>query len=304
MQKKIPRSSAKTCGKNNMHLKRLAKRIKEDRIFGRASQLSYYFLLALFPLLLFLINILGYLAQEGILFRDTLLLYLAALMPGSAFALVRATVDEISVSSGTGKLSFGLLAALWAASNGMGAISDTLNTAYNVKERRPWWKVRIISVCLTVALAVLILAALTIVLYGGTIGEGLAARYGFGGLFTLVWKIVQWPIALGFVLTTFNLVYNFAPDLPRGEHSWITPGAFVGVGLWLVVSFGFRAYLSFFDSYSVTYGSLGAVIVLMLWFYLTGVAILIGGEVNSELGHKKAQWQFSHKKAQKAQKEE
>jgi membrane protein len=228
----------KSAAKINMHLKRLVRRIKEDRIFGRAAQLSYYFLLALFPLLLFLINILGYLAQEGTLFRDKLLVYLGAVMPRSAFALVRATVDEIGVSSGTGKLSFGLLAALWAASNGMGAISDTLNTAYNVRERRPWWKVRLISVCLTTALAILILAALAIVLYGGTIGEALAARYGFG---------------------------------------------FVGVALWLIVSFAFRVYLGFFDSYSVTYGSLGAVIVLMLWFYLSGVAILIGGEVNCEM---------------------
>jgi len=279
--------------------KRVAKRVIDDDIFGRAAQLSYYFLLALFPLLLVLINILGYMAQEGTAFREKLLTYLAALMPSSAIALVRTTLTEISEASGSGKVSFGLLAALWAASNGMGAISDTLNTAYNLRERRPWWKVRIISVCLTIALAILILAALALVLYGGTIGEGLAARFGFGGLFTLVWKIVQWPIALGFVLTTFNLIYNFAPDLPRSEHSWITPGAFIGVGLWLLVSFGFRAYLSFFDSYSVTYGSLGAVIVLMLWFYLTGVAILIGGEVNSELSRKKAQEKFSHRKAQK-----
>jgi len=271
-----------------LQLKRLAKRIKEDRIFGRAAQLSYYFLLALFPLLLFLINILGYLAQQGTLFREKLLVYLAALMPGSAFALVRATVDEISASSGTGKLSFGLLAALWAASNGMGAISDTLNHAYNVKERRPWLKVRLISVCLTIALAILILAALAIVLYGGTIGEALAARYGFGSLFTTVWTIVQWPIALIFVLTTFNLIYNFAPNISPQARRWITPGAFVGVALWLLVSFAFRLYLGYFDSYSVTYGSLGAVIVLMLWFYLSGVAILIGGEVNCEFGHKEA----------------
>jgi membrane protein len=267
--------------------KRVAQRISDDDIFGRAAQLSYYFLLALFPLLLVLINVLGYMAQEGTAFREQLLMYLAAVMPRSAIALVRTTLTEISEASGTGKVSFGLLAALWAASNGMGAISDTLNTAYNVKERRPWWKVRIISVCLTIALAILILAALAIVLNGGTIGEALAARYGFGDVFTIVWKIVQWPIALVFVLTTFNLIYNFAPDLPQGTRSWITPGAFVGVGLWLIVSFGFRAYLSFFDSYSVTYGSLGAVIVLMLWFYLTGVAILIGGEVNSEVSHRK-----------------
>ena len=204
-----------------MSLKRLVRRINEDRIFGRAAQLSYYFLLALFPLLLFLINVLGYLAQEGTLFRDKLLVYLAALMPRSAFALVRATVDEIGVSSGTGKLSFGLLAALWAASTGMGAISDTLNIAYNVKERRPWWKTRLICVGLTVALAILILAALAIVLYGGTIGEALATRYGFGNLFTIVWKIVQWPIALLFVLTTFNLIYNFAPNIPAHSRRWI-----------------------------------------------------------------------------------
>jgi membrane protein len=265
-------------------LKRLAKRINDDDIFGRAAQLSYYFLLALFPLLLFLINILGYLAQQGTLFRDKLLVYLAALMPASAFMLVHTTLDEISAASGTGKLSFGLLAALWAASNGMGAISDTLNTAYNVKETRSWWKVRLISACLTVAVAILILAALAIVLYGGTIGESLAMRYGFGNVFTTVWKIVQWPIALLFVLTTFNLIYNFAPDIPKRARRWITPGGFVGVGLWLAVSFGFRLYLGFFDSYSVTYGSLGAVIVLMLWFYLSGVAILIGGEVNCEFG--------------------
>ena len=265
-----------------MSLKRLVKRINEDEIFGRAAQLSYYFLLALFPLLLFLINILGYLAQQGTLFRDKLLVYLAALMPASAFVLVHTTVDEISASSGTGKLSFGLIAALWAASNGMGAISDTLNTAYNVKETRSWWKVRLISVCLTVALAILILAALAIVLYGGTIGESLAMRYGFGNLFTTIWKVVQWPIALLFVLTTFNLIYNFAPNIPAHARHWITPGAFAGVGLWLAVSFLFRLYLGFFDSYSVTYGSLGAVIILMLWFYLSGVAILIGGEVNCE----------------------
>lgn len=265
-----------------MDLKRLAKRIKDDRIFGRAAQLSYYFLLALFPLLLFLINILGYMAQEGTIFRDKLLLYLAAVMPGSAFALVRATVDEISVSRGTGKLSFGLLAALWAASNGMGAISDTLNTAYNVKERRPWLRVRLMSVGLTIALAILILAALAIVLVGGTIGEALESRLGLGTLFTTTWSVIQWPIALVFVLTTFNLIYNFAPNISPNARRWITPGAFAGVALWLLVSFGFRVYLGYFDSYSVTYGSLGAVIVLMLWFYLTGVAILIGGEVNCE----------------------
>ena len=268
--------------KRKRQFKRLLSRINEDDVFGRAAQLSYYFLLALFPLLLVLINLLGYFAQRTD-FRTKLLTYLAAIMPSSAVALVHTTLDEITDASGTGKLSLGLLAALWAASNGMGAISQTLNTAYDVKETRSWWKVRLISVALTIALATLIVSALAIVLYGGTIGDTLASAYGLSDAFNTMWTILQWPIALGFVLFTFNLIYNVAPNVPAHRRRWLSPGAFVAVALWLAISFLFRIYLHFFNSYSVTYGSLGALIILMLWFYLTGVAILIGGEVNSEL---------------------
>ena len=263
-------------------LKRIIWRIQDDNVFGRAAQLSYYFLLALFPLLLFLVSLLGYFAQAGSDLRNTLINYLAAIMPGAAVTLVHTTLDEISNSAGGGKLSFGLLAALWAASNGMGAISDTLNTAYNVKETRPWWRVRLISVLLTTSLAILIVSALAIILYGGTIGDAIASRFGFSYAFTTVWRILQWPIALLFVLATFNLIYNFGPDIRRSQRKFMTPGAFVGVALWLLVSFAFRVYLHYFNSYSVTYGSLGALIILMLWFYFTGVAILIGGEINCE----------------------
>jgi membrane protein len=263
--------------------KRLWSRINDDEIFGRAAQLSYYFLLALFPLLLFLITLVGYLAEAGSQFRSKLITYLAAVIPSAAVSLIRTTLDEINSSAGGGKLSFGLLAALWAASNGMGAISQTLNIAYDVKETRSWWKVRLISVLLTLALSVLIISALAIILYGGAIGDAVATRYGFSGLFKIAWRILQWPIALFFVLATFSLIYNFAPNLGPHERRWLTPGSFVGVALWLAISFGFRIYLHFFNSYSMTYGSLGALIVLMLWFYLTGVAILIGGEVNCEV---------------------
>ena len=268
--------------KRKRQFKRLLSRINEDDVFGRAAQLSYYFLLALFPLLLVLINLLGYFAQRTD-FRTKLLTYLAAIMPSSAVALVHTTLDEITDASGSGKMSLGLLAALWAASNGMGAISQTLNTAYDVKETRTWWKVRLISVALTIALATLIVSALAIVLYGGTIGDTLASAYGLSDAFNTMWTILQWPIALGFVLFTFNLIYNVAPNVPAHRRRWLSPGAFVAVALWLAISFLFRIYLHFFNSYSVTYGSLGALIILMLWFYLTGVAILIGGEVNSEL---------------------
>jgi membrane protein len=263
-------------------LKRILWRIQEDDVFGRAAQLSYYFLLALFPLLLFLVNLLGYFAQAGSELRIRLINYLAAIMPGAAVTLVHTTLDEISASAGGGKLSFGLLAALWAASNGMGAVSDTLNAAYNVKETRSWWRIRLISVLLTISLSILIVAALVIVLYGGTIGDAIATRFGFSQVFTTVWKILQWPIALLFVLGTFNLIYNFAPNIRRNQRKLMTWGAFVGVMLWLLVSFAFRIYLHYFNSYSVTYGSLGALIILMLWFYFTGVAILIGGEINCE----------------------
>jgi membrane protein len=206
-------------------------------------------------------------------------------MPRSSAVLVRTTVDEITQNTGGGKLTFGLLTALWAASYGMGAISETLNSAYGVKESRAWWRVRLTSIGLTIIIAVLTISALLLVLYGGGIGDALANRFGFSTAFTLAWKILQWPIVLAFVLVAFALIYYFAPDLKVQKWYWITPGSLAGVALWLLVSFVFRLYLSYFDNYSVTYGSLGAVIVLMLWFYLTGTAILIGGGVNAEIEH-------------------
>jgi len=270
-----------------LNWKELAKRawaqINEDDVFGRAAQLSYYFLLALFPLLLFLMTLLGYFAEAGSQLRNSLLRYLSTVMPWSALQLVQTTLDEVSKARGGGKLSFGILAALWAASNGMGAISETLNIAYDVKETRSWWKVRLVSVGLTIGLALLIISALVIVLCGGRIADLIAAASGFGPVFTTTWKILQWPIALGFLFTTFALIYYFAPNLRNPKWRWITPGSLAAVILWLLVSIGLRAYLHFFNSYSATYGSLGALIILMLWFYLTGAAILIGGEINSEV---------------------
>jgi membrane protein len=262
---------------------RLWTRINDHDIFGRAAQLSYYFLLAVFPLLLFLMTLLGYLAEAGSGLRNKLLTYLATVMPSSSVTLVHTTLDEITRARGGGKLSLGILAALWAASNGMGAISDTLNVAYAVKEDRPWWKVRLVAIFLTIMVSLFIVVTLAIVLFGGQLGERVAAHFGFSAAFTIAWKILQWPIALLFLLLTFDLIYYFAPNDRRPKRRWWTAGAITAVILWLLVSFGFRLYLHYFNSYSVTYGSLGALIVLMLWFYFTGVSILIGGEVNSEL---------------------
>jgi membrane protein len=269
-------------------------RAEEDEILGRAAQLSYYFLLALFPLLLFLITLFGYLDGAGSQLRHKLISYLGTVMPDSAVHLVVVTIDQVTNARGGGKLSFGLAAALWAASSGLNALAQALNAAYDVAETRPWWKVRLISVALTVVMAVLIVAALLIVLYGGRLGHLLATFIHEGHAFTVAWRILQWPIALAFVFIAFSLIYQFAPNvsakrrgglLPASDYRrrWLSPGEVIAVILWLLVSLGFRLYLHFFNSYSATYGSLGALIILMLWFYLTGAAILLGGEINCEL---------------------
>ncbi len=269
--------------------RRVWSQVNEDDVFGRAAQLAYYFLLALFPLLLFLTSVLGLLLGSGTGLRHSLFNYLGQVLPGSSAELVSTTMREVSAASGGGKISFGILAALWAASNGMGAICESLNAAYNVKESRSWWKTRLVAVGLTVAIAVLVITALVLVLYGGKIAESVAAHFGLGDVFTTSWKILQWPIVFAFVLLAVALVYYFAPDVKKQKWGYITPGTVVAVVLWLLVSFGFRLYLHFFNSYSAAYGSLGAVIVLMLWFYLTGAAILVGGEVNSEIENATAQ---------------
>jgi len=268
-------------------------RAAEDEVFNRAAQLSYYFLFALFPLLFFLITLFGYFSSAGIQLHSQLISYLAEVMPSAAVQLVAATIDEVTHARGGGKLSFGLLVALWAASSGMNAMGQALNVAYDVPETRSWWQVRLISIALTVALALLIISALLIVLYGRQIGHFLAAAVDLGSVFQLTWTILQWPISLAFVFIGFALVYQFAPNAGARRHGkrlpaddyrrrWVSPGVIIAVLLWLLVSLGFRLYLHFFNSYSATYGSLGALIIMMLWLYLTGAAILFGGEINCE----------------------
>lgn len=264
--------------------KRVAAEISKDDLSGRAAQLAYYFLLALFPLLIFLISLFGYLAGPGSELRQALMENLSRVMPPTASDMVQKTIDEIVKARGAGKLLFGLLAALWAASNGMGAITETLNVAYNVQETRPWWKRRLVAVGLTIAVSLLVIFSLVLVLYGGKLAEFLAANIGLGTTFVIAWKVLLWPAVLMLMFIAFGLIYYFAPNLEKPEWHWITPGAAVGLVLWVMGSLAFRIYLQFFDSYSATYGSLGALIILMLWLYISGFAVLIGGKVNSEIG--------------------
>ena len=271
---------------SGLSIKQLARRvwteIQNDDVFGSAAKLAYYFLLALFPLLIFLTSIMGLILGSGTGVRHALFNYLSQVMPSSAFELIDKTMLEVSKASGAGKLTFGLLATLWAAASGVGSMMESLNTAYDSTERRPWWKQRLVALGLTVALSVLIIGAVVVIFGGSKIAEHLGTNFGFSAAFVTTWKILQWPIALAFMLLAFALIYYLAPDVRKG-WKWITPGSVIGIGLWLLVSFAFKGYLHFFNSYSKTYGSLGAVIVLMLWLYLTGAAVLVGGEINAEI---------------------
>jgi membrane protein len=257
------------------------KKIGDDELSTRSASLSYYFLLALFPLFLFLLSLIGAIAGPNSQLQENIISSMSRLAPGSAAELVRSVVLQTFKSSNGIKLGLGILGALWAASGGMSAVVSSLNMVYHLPETRPWWKQKLTVVGLTVILAGLMILALTLALYGGKIGQTLAAHLGLGEAFRIGWRVLQWPVSFSAMFVAFSLVYYFAPNLEMRKWFWVTPGSTAGVGLWLLASLGFRLYLHFFNSYSATYGSLGAVIILMLWLYITGFAILIGGEINS-----------------------
>jgi membrane protein len=259
-------------------------KISKDEVFERAAALSYYFLLALFPLLLFLLTLLGFLASAGSELRQNLLTSLAQAMPSMAGGVVQKTVNEVVNGAGGGKAFFSIVGALWAASAGMVSVMQMLNVAYEVKEHRNFVRSRGTAIALTIAVSILMLLAITITTYGGSIGQALAAHVGLGGAFVIAWKIIQWPVMLAFMFGAFALVYYFGPNLDSPQWHWITPGSAVGLLLWLAASFGIKMYLAYFNSYNKTYGSLAGVVVLMLWLYVTGIAILAGGEINAVIG--------------------
>ena len=256
--------------------KRTWKEADEDDVFGHSAQLAYYFFLALFPLLIFVIAVLGVFAGKEAHVQDAVLDFLASVLPGSASTLVQKTLTEVDQAHSISKLSIGLVFSLWSASAGMSAIMDTLNAEYEIREGRSFIKRNAVALGLTLAVAILLIGAVAIVLAGGPSAEAFS-----GGIVKIVIKIVQWPVAIALVLLGFALVYFFAPDVKEQKWHWITPGAIAGVALWLAASFALKAYLHFFGRYSATYGSLGAVIILLLWFYVSGASLLFGAEINS-----------------------
>jgi membrane protein len=270
-------------------LKRVWIEIDNDDLLGRASELAYNFLLAVFPMLLFLVSLFGvFAAQRGEL-QGRLFYYLGQVLPPSAYELISKTLQEVIKNSGGGKVTLGLVLALWAGAGGMSSLMSGLNAAYNVRDARPWWKKRGIAVALTLAISILVIAALFIVVAGGNVAELVGGKLHLGTAAIISWKVLQWPVALAFIIFAFALIYYFGPDLKEQHWYWITPGSLIGVLLWLATSFAIRVYLHFFNTYSKTYGSLGAVIILLLWFYVTGLSFLVGGEINSEIEHAAAE---------------
>ena len=262
---------------------------EHDDTFGRAAELGFWFFLAVFPGLLFVITLLGLIAGLHQGMQQQLFSYAAQALPPSAWQLVQKTLKETARVAGGWKLVFSALGALWSASAGVASIMTVLNFAYHVKERRSYWKSRfVIAVLLTLALSALMLAALGIVLFG-TMAASWASSHGLGDSAVLTWRILQWPVALFFVVLSFAGLYYWAPDVEGQKWYWITPGSVIGVGLWIAASALFRVYLHYSDSYSATYGSLGAVIILMLWFYITSLALLVGAEINAEVEHAAAE---------------
>lgn len=263
--------------------RRVWSEFSEDGVLGSAAQLSFYFLLSIFPMFLVLLSAIGGFLGNSAAVRSALVDYLGVIAPQSASQLVDSVLQQISSGMSGGGISFAVLIALWAASSGMAAIMSALNSAYEVEETRPWWKARLIAILLTLALIALIGGALILVTFGAQIAGAIAANFGLGSAFTTAWQILQWPVLIGFVLLAFNLLYLYAPNIKHWEFHWLMPGTVVGVALWLLASFGFSIYVSNFATYSSTYGSLGTVVILLLWFYVTGIAILVGAQVNSEI---------------------
>ncbi|MGE0450554.1 MAG: YihY/virulence factor BrkB family protein [Vicinamibacterales bacterium] len=259
-------------------LKRTVHEIADDNCAGLAAQLAFYFLLSLFPAMLFLVALAGYLPVEGVL--PQLLAALEAVAPLELLTLLRTQLEQIAEGSHGGLLTLGILGAVWSSSAATVAIIDALNTAYDIVDRRPWWKRRIVALMLTIALSLLALLDLALILVGPSVASDLAAWVGLSDLVPAAWAVLRWPLLLLCALLGVDLVYHFAPNR-RERWSWITPGAVIATALWIVSSFGFKLYVTRVADYGATYGTIGGVIVTMLWFYVSGLAMLVGAEINA-----------------------
>lgn len=252
----------------------------EEDILSRSAQVAFYLSFSLFPLLLFLVNLFGLIIGQAEGLRLELFSYLRQIMPYSAYILVQKTILEVTESSSGGKLTFGFLIALWSASAGIDSLRVALNHVYRLKETRSWWKTKLESLIFTLILIFLISFVLGSVFYGWKFLSILLALVNLPIESVVILQIIQWISFVGILLLTFGLLYRFLPDQKENKCRWISPGSVTAIILWVLATNGFRLYLNFFDNYDKTYGSLGAVIILMFWLYLSSLVILIGGLLN------------------------
>ena len=259
-----------------------------DDLTGRAAQLAYYFFLSLFPGLLFLTSLLGLVARQSSSLQNELLTGAASVLPPSALGIVHDVLNQITSGSGGGKFTFGVLAALWSATSGMSAVQDTLNGVYQVEEGRPFWKRSLVAVGLTLAAVLLGIAMLSLFLLGEPLLHLLANRGTLTEGIAILVRTVEWVLTFVLMSLIFAITYYLAPDVQQRRWQWVTPGSVVGIAAWLLASLAFRVYLHYFDSYSKTYGAIGAVLILLLWFYVTGLALLLGAEINSAIESRNA----------------
>ncbi len=262
---------------------KLYTKVDSTDIFNRAAQVAFYFSFAFFPLLLFLITLTGIVLGTTDSLKQELYSYLFQIMPGSAYDLVHRTLDEIIENSSGGKLTIGIFITLWSASAGVDTLRNSLNAVYELKETRSWWNTKLQSLVLTFLFIILLAIALITVSTGWRLFEIALSKSGFVTESSLLLAGIQWVSLLAVLLFASEVIYNWLPCHKKFRWFWITPGSVVAILLWVIFSVGFRVYLQYFNTYNKAYGSLGAVIILMLWMFLAGTAILIGGSINSVL---------------------
>lgn len=251
--------------------------ISDDNCLGLAAQLAFYFLLALFPALLFLVALISYVPIDNAL--DELLVALGTVAPQELIELMRGQLAEIAGGRRAGLLTLGIAGALWTSSAALVAIIDALNRAYDVAEWRSWWKRRVLAIGLTIGLAFFILISMVLVLVGPNVLHSLASWVELAPAFTVLWSWLRWPLMIICVIVGVDLVFHVAPNR-KTPWVWVTPGALLSTALWLGSSFAFKFYVVNFGNYTATYGTIGAVIIAMLWFYVSSLAILVGAELN------------------------
>ena len=262
--------------------KRAVKGAWNDNVLDLAAQQAYYFFFALFPALLFAIAVASFFPLQGLI--DDTVAMMSRFAPRDVINILTDAMTSLSSQNSGGILTFAFVVAIWSSSGAMVSIITTLNAAYDVTESRPWWKTRLIAIALTVGIAFFILVSMFLVIAGPTLAENIATRMHLGPVFKWTWMILQWPLVFVLVASAIGLVYYFAPDVEQ-DWVWITPGSVLATLLWLAVSVGLKLYYTFVPNANAAYGTIGGIMVLMLWFYCSGIALLMGAELNAEIEH-------------------